>query len=97
MNVDMAIDSLTNTDTYGMLAVATLGYHAPMVVRNVVESQVGINAPGEVYGLAVYAGHRAAMGPVPYAMAFNVGALVHSGEQAAERTGVKQTIMGIGR
>lgn len=88
-----AFDDLADPDTAMMVAGGLGGFMIPTVAENLSP----VNLPSEVYGLATYTAYRAMPETVPAGQAVGVGALTHTGVQAAERFQVRSTIENIGQ
>jgi hypothetical protein len=95
MEFDDAFSVLAETSTYTeMVGAGTAGYMAPYVVDNLADRFAPIDVPDEACGLAVIAGAEVA--DVPYKRPMQFGAGVYTGERAAERVDVKDTIVSVG-
>lgn len=92
----MAFQRLASTDTAVTAGVALGGYMAPFVTSNILGSRLGVDLPGEVHGLLVFALVAAMRGSIPMPNAAEAGALVYTTESAAERFGVKSTVANLG-
>jgi len=87
-----ATDPLMDTETYYQAGAGLAGYMGGFVAENVIDSRVDV--PDELYGIAVIA--AAGFSGVPYAEEIMVGGGIHAAESAAERVGVRSTIVNLG-
>lgn len=90
-----AIDVLAEPATYvESVGAAGAGYMAPSIVNNLADRFSPMDLPDEAAGLAVIAGAEAA--GVPYKGAIQAGAGAYTAEKAAERFGIKETVVNMG-
>jgi hypothetical protein len=90
-----AFDVLADSGTYvEMVGAGTAGYMGSHVVNNLAERYAPMDVPDEASGLAVIAGAEVA--GVPYKRPMQFGAGVYTGEKAAERVGIRETIVSVG-
>ncbi|WP_436924963.1 hypothetical protein [Halosimplex amylolyticum] len=87
-----AFDALMDPEVYTQAAAGFAGYAGAEVAQNLIEPH--FDAPDEAYGLVVV-GTTAAV-DVPYGTAIGIGGGAHTVEAAAERVGVRETIVNIG-
>lgn len=79
-------------ETFANAAAGFGGYAGAEVAQNLIEPH--FDAPDEAYGLVVV-GTTAAV-DVPYGSAMAIGGGAHAVEQAADRVGVRDTIVNLG-
>jgi|GEM_PF-5563734 len=92
MEIADATEPLTDSETYMQAGAGLAGYMGGTVAENVIDSR--FDAPDEAYGIVIIA--LAALADLPYKEAMMVGGGIHAGESAAERVGVRSTIVSLG-
>lgn len=94
MPVDAISDTVMDAGTYETVAAAGAGYMAPFVLDNLVSGLIGFDVPDEAEGLLVM-GLAAGYGG-QYQQPLMAGAGAFTFEAAAERVGIKQTVVNLG-
>jgi len=94
MEYETAMNTLTDADTYEQAGVAFAGYAAPSIIDNLADRFLGFDAPDEVAGLVAIVLAAAYGGD--YSRPLMAGAGVYTAESAAERVGVRDTIVNLG-
>lgn len=89
-----SFDTLMDSGMWEDAAVAVAAFFAPTVLNNVADDYVPMDVPDEAYGLAVIAG--AEFLPRQYRNPARIGAGVYALDQAAERVGIKSTVVSVG-
>jgi hypothetical protein len=95
MSLNQVQRALTNSEMYSDAAAAGAGYMAPFVGENLAENYLPFDLPSEAVGL-ITAAILMAYGPTSYATEMRLGASVYAAEQAAERVGIKSTVINMG-
>jgi hypothetical protein len=91
-DIGNAMDSLMGSELYVQAAAGFAGYAGASVAQNVIDGRMDL--PDEAYGVGVAAGSKVVS--LPYDGAICVGAGVHAAEAAAERFGIKSTLVNAG-
>jgi len=94
MSVEAIQSTLTDADTYEMVAAAGAGYMAPFVLDNIADRFAPMDVPDEAIGLAAV-GLAAAYGG-DYSASMMAGAGAYTADAAARRFGIKDTVTGLG-
>lgn len=89
-----AFDQVMSFEMWQEVAAILAGFFAPTVLRNLTQGMVPNTVDyREVYGLAVVAGGQ--FSPM-YGNQISVGGGLYAADAAAERVGIKSTVMGVG-
>jgi hypothetical protein len=95
MEFSDATDVLMDSDTYVEdVGAAGAGFMLPFVVDNLADRFLGIDVPDEAAGLAVIA--LAEMYGGDYKMAMQAGAGAYTFNAAAQRVGIRDTVVNFG-
>ena len=95
MAYEMFVDTLSDTDTYvDSVGAAGVGYMAPFVIDNLADRFLGMDVPDEATGLAAL-GLAGAYGG-DYSTPMMAGAGVYAFDAAAQRVGIRQTVVSLG-